>query len=215
MKQLVNDKFSIAWFKLADCVLRGEKERAFGIYRLLAHSFEDKALASQLEGDLLWSFQDTNAIEKYQLAVELYQKNDRLLEAAAVSEHLISLNALDKQSWPLLIELYKKMELHNKLLSAQEEYMQFLATKQEWHELVKFSKQFSSAQNMIKVGGIIERIIEKIASDQEAQVCCLSLIQQLIILWHELAEEQLMQFFSRLQLIDHYLYARAYDLLCK
>ena len=51
-----SDKYTIAWFKLAECVAKGEKEKAFGVYRLLMHSLEDQAYAYQLEGDLLDAF---------------------------------------------------------------------------------------------------------------------------------------------------------------
>jgi hypothetical protein len=37
MKQTQVDKHTIAWFKIAECVSRGEKERALGVYRLLSH----------------------------------------------------------------------------------------------------------------------------------------------------------------------------------
>ena len=74
MKQAVSNKYNIAWFKLADCVSRGEKERAFGVYRLLSHSLDDQALARQLEGDLLLAFQDDGAVDKYREAVNLYKQ---------------------------------------------------------------------------------------------------------------------------------------------
>ena len=41
--------YSVAWFKLAEFVTRKEKERAFGVYRLLSHSIADRAFAAQLE----------------------------------------------------------------------------------------------------------------------------------------------------------------------
>ena len=30
MRYIPNDKYTIAWFKLAECVTKGEKEKAFG-----------------------------------------------------------------------------------------------------------------------------------------------------------------------------------------
>jgi tetratricopeptide (TPR) repeat protein len=81
----------VAWFALAECISRGEKERALGVYRLLSHSFDDRALKVQLEGDILWSFRDEGAIKKYQEAAELYKKEGRQLEAAAVFEHITTL----------------------------------------------------------------------------------------------------------------------------
>jgi hypothetical protein len=90
MKQTQFDKHTIAWFKIAECVSRGEKERALGVYRLLSHSFNDTAVARQLEGDIHFSFgEQALAVLSYQQAMEWYNKSQRFLEAAAVSEHLI------------------------------------------------------------------------------------------------------------------------------
>src|SRR6185295_6125944 len=92
MRNVPPDKYNIAWFKLAECVSRGERERALGVYRLLAHSIGNPAFESQLEGDLYLSFQDVQAaIAKYQEAVRLYRQSGRVLQSAAVLEHLITL----------------------------------------------------------------------------------------------------------------------------
>jgi len=90
MKQMQFDKHTIAWFKIAECVSRGEKERALGVYRLLSHSFNDNAVARQLEGDIHCSFGEyAQATVLYRPAIDFYQKSDRFLEAAAVCEHLL------------------------------------------------------------------------------------------------------------------------------
>ena len=73
MRHVPSDKYNIAWFRLAECVSRGEKERALGVYRLLAHSFGDEAFAHQLMGDLLLSFDDAQA-----LAVSCWRKAELL-----------------------------------------------------------------------------------------------------------------------------------------
>ena len=66
VKKIENSqKYSIAWFKLAECVGRKEKERALAVYRLLSHSIGDEALTTHLEGDILLSFDDDVAIAKY------------------------------------------------------------------------------------------------------------------------------------------------------
>lgn len=89
MRYVPSDKYTIAWFKLAECVAKGEKEKAFGVYRLLMHSLEDQAYAYQLEGDLLDAFQDERAIEKYAHAAHLYQTNNRVKEAITLYKELI------------------------------------------------------------------------------------------------------------------------------
>src|SRR5665213_2107866 len=92
MKQMQFNKHTIAWFKIAECVSRGEKERALGVYRLLSYSFNDNAVARQLEADIYCSFGEHDpAIALYRQAMDLYQKSNRFLEAAAVCEHLMAL----------------------------------------------------------------------------------------------------------------------------
>lgn len=92
MRQIPNNKYTIAWFKLAECVAKGEKEKAFGVYRLLMHSIEDRAYASQLEADLFGAFDDDRALEKYGHAAQLYMRENRFKEAAALYEELIKLH---------------------------------------------------------------------------------------------------------------------------
>jgi predicted Zn-dependent protease len=73
MKQMQSDKYTIAWFKIAECVSRGEKERALGVYRLLSHSFNDNAVASQLEADINLAFNEQDqAVVLYRQAIDLY-----------------------------------------------------------------------------------------------------------------------------------------------
>ncbi|HZW61113.1 MAG TPA: hypothetical protein VFF04_02720, partial [Candidatus Babeliales bacterium] len=110
MRNAPPDKYNVAWFKLAECVSRGEKERALGVYRLLAHSLHDSAFARQLQGDILLAFNDvTGAIEHYKTAARVYQLEERFLEAAAVYEHLLVL-LIDKGDC-----LAKLVELHGLL----------------------------------------------------------------------------------------------------
>lgn len=120
MRYVPSDKYTIAWFKLAECVAKGEKEKAFGVYRLLMHSFDDQAYAYQLEGDLLGAFQDGRAIEKYAHAAQLYMQNNRFKEAAAIYRDLIEMEPDDKRYVIRLLDVYKKHKspdiLHAKLI---------------------------------------------------------------------------------------------------
>ncbi|HLC06590.1 MAG TPA: hypothetical protein VJJ26_00240 [Candidatus Babeliales bacterium] len=139
MKQTQFDKHTIAWFKIAECVSRGEKERALGVYRLLSHSFNDMAVARQLEGDIYLSFGEQElAIPLYKQAMELYQKSERFLESVAVCEHLVAMHSDDVTLRREAIELYKilgnapKMYVH-----IQKSLDIILATKQE-HSVQEF-----------------------------------------------------------------------------
>ena len=116
MRYVPSDKYTIAWFKLAECVAKGEKEKAFGVYRLLMHSLDDQAYAYQLEGDLLGAFQDQRAIEKYAHAAHLYVQNNRFKEAATLYQDLIVMAPDDKHYITRLIDVYKKHKSHDVLI---------------------------------------------------------------------------------------------------
>jgi tetratricopeptide (TPR) repeat protein len=88
-EQSQKDK-SLAWFKLADLIARGEREKALNVFRLLAHSLPDRAYVLQLEGDILWYLDDKNSTEKYKQAAFLYQREKRWVDAIALYEHLLT-----------------------------------------------------------------------------------------------------------------------------
>ncbi|MGB8468425.1 MAG: hypothetical protein WCE21_05470 [Candidatus Babeliales bacterium] len=106
MRHVVPGKSSIAWFKLAEFVSRGEKERALGLHRLLLHSFDDYAVGCQLAGDILMAFNETEAIEKYKEAGDLYKKNGRIREAIGIYEQLTLLCPQNKEFLSQLFEFY-------------------------------------------------------------------------------------------------------------
>lgn len=120
MEHLSSDKYSVAWFKLAEFVSRGEKERALGLFRLLAHSFEDSALAAQLEGDLLVAFEDPTALDAYEKAACGYKETGRLLQAAAVYEHLADIAKEPVVYFKQLLELYIVLDKPRSLLMCKE-----------------------------------------------------------------------------------------------
>jgi len=107
MSPLTSEKYNVAWFKLAEFVKRGEKERALGMYRLLSYSLTDAALSSQLEGDLLLSFRDEKALESYVRAALLYEQQDKLNHTIAIYEHLITLIPENNSFACKLITLYE------------------------------------------------------------------------------------------------------------
>lgn len=83
---------SIAWFKLAELVTRGERERAFNIYRLLIHALNDDAYAAQLKGDLWYAFNEYDrAREAYYSAIAWYDFSERPYQSAFVHEKLASI----------------------------------------------------------------------------------------------------------------------------
>ena len=111
MKHIPQDRYNVAWFTLAECITRREKVRALGVYRLLSHSINDSALRFQLEGDILLAFEDATALEKYDTAYRMYQKEGRLREAIAVCEHLHTLEPAKVEHMKNLVDLYKQIKM--------------------------------------------------------------------------------------------------------
>jgi hypothetical protein len=98
MKTMSQNRQSVAWFRLAECVDRGEKEKALAFHRLLTHSYNDRAFIKKLEADILAFFQDVNAVTAYEQAASLYAKEGKIFEAAVIYEYLFLAN-LQNQSY--------------------------------------------------------------------------------------------------------------------
>ncbi len=142
MRYIPTDKYTVAWFKLAECVAKGEKEKAFGVYRLLMHSLEDKAYAYQLEGDLLGAFQDERAFEKYEYAAQLYVSNHRWKEAAALYQELACLGPDTDRYIKQLLQVCKKYKTGLNYYIKLTEVAQFCLTKNKVSSLLLILDEF-------------------------------------------------------------------------
>ena len=171
MRQLPADKYNVAWFKLAEFVVRGEKERALGLYRLLVHSFDDAALAYQLEGDLLLSFHDrTAAQEKYAQAAQKYSQEQRFIESAAVYEHLIVLDAECQLYYQQLLMLYKKLKYDTRLLVVLKQVGEFLVKKDRSDDCIAIIEEYETclkSQQQADLYGCFTLLLVKHTNSQE------------------------------------------------
>jgi tetratricopeptide (TPR) repeat protein len=163
MRYIPTDKYTVAWFKLAECVAKGEKEKAFGVYRLLMHSLEDKAYAHQLEGDLLGAFQDDRALEKYEHAAQMYTSNNRWKEAIALYEELVIMCPENARAMQCLLELYTKYKKPEQYAS----------------KIIKLAYLFFSKKNFVYASQLIDMLPE-CAVPQETVQACISLCMQVI-----------------------------------
>lgn len=144
MSQLQTDKYTVAWFKLAEFVARKEKERALGIYRLLTHSLHDQAAAYQLEGDLFFAFADAKAFDSYTKAAELYEQQGKYIQAVAIYEHFITVNPLEIAYAQKLFSLACLMDLENKKQRALALWAQAQA-----HRIMEYNECSSSFEETI------------------------------------------------------------------
>lgn len=114
-----NGANSIAWFKIAECVLRGEKERALGVYRLLAHSIENQPLAMQLEGDIFLACNDLEkAISSYYQAYARYKSIKKYEQAAGLLHHILLLSPHSFDLYVELAYLYLDAQCEDKAIMA-------------------------------------------------------------------------------------------------
>ena len=109
MKLLSSGSHNIAWFKLADFVARGEKERALSVFKLLVHSIADTAFALQLEGDIVLAFYDDAALDRYHCAANVYKKHGDYQKAIAVYEH-VALFKNDLKILEALLDVYDLLQ---------------------------------------------------------------------------------------------------------
>ena len=115
MKERFTDgESNLAWFKLAELITRGEKEKVLSFYRLLSHSFTERAYALQVEGDILWSFNDPASMEKYEQAVFLYQREGKTAQALSLSEHMLSLSPDHVATLLKVLLLTTRQDMHQR-----------------------------------------------------------------------------------------------------
>lgn len=133
---------SLAWFKLADLIARGEREKALSVFRLLAHSLSDRAYVLQLEGDILWYLDDKSAVERYKQAAFLYQKEKRWVDAIAIYEHLLGQSSDSCQILATLLVFYAMID---------------------WPE--KFNERYKRLDKLFVSQSLDEAEIEKIFKD--------------------------------------------------
>lgn len=149
MKLISSEKYSVAWFKLAEFVGRGEKERALGIYKLLAHTVDDRAFALQLKGDLLLAFADAQAIEIYHEAVKLYSNEQRYIQASALYEHLLLL-CPDRIDFRIqLVSIYKHLASDKKILKHLTELSFILSTNYKFEEANNLLREYQLEDEQI------------------------------------------------------------------
>ncbi len=153
MKQQIIAKHSVAWFKIAEFVSRGEKERALAVYRLLAHTLEDPAFVQQLEADILLAFHDDTAFEHYGKAAFLYIKTGKYSETAAIYEHLIMLEPSNQDQLKMLVELYNLVPItqaaqkfKTRMTETTQHYLRCRMEKNEFEKVSWMLQQFDGIE---------------------------------------------------------------------
>lgn len=135
MKHEQKQLYSIAWFKIAEFVARGEKERALGVHKLLSHSITDSTLATQLEGDIFLACNDIErACQRYQQAMTLYKSEGRTRQAIAMQEQYLFLQPDDWFVRHALIKEYIELSQPNKVFYHFEQAFLYSLQSEQYHQ---------------------------------------------------------------------------------
>ncbi len=121
MKQVPSERSSIAWFKLAEVIGRGERERAFSLFRLLIHSFDDQAFSKKLEADIWVSFDIQEAESHYKESAHLYKQDEKWMQALGIYELLVHYCPDSVHYYEQVIELCDALKFQDKKLLAQKD----------------------------------------------------------------------------------------------
>lgn len=216
MKSVLAEKKTIAWFTLAECVSRGERERAFGVYRLLSHSLDDRALAFQLEGDLFCAFNmSTEAVEKYDKAMRTYKQAGKLLEAAAVAEHMRLLEPENPIHVQHALELYSKLQFEDRVSELLVALVLKFVTRGLYDAACALAPLVQELHSYGKQGFCYEHVVAALSQMDDAPVHVRVLYAQKAVsayLQHG-AQAQLKQFLGTLSARDQEAYQAAVKLL--
>lgn len=210
--------FTVAWFKLADFVVRGEKERALGVHKLLMHSVEDKALSYQLEADILLSFDDDEAVNKYHIAANLYKKSGRFTQAVCVYEHVSAFKS-DPFILESLLDVYLKLEKYTQAYDVFERCAQLYIDQGNLGIIINKLHALSLEMNQIVKAHLYARAAIILARQESMRSQVLAYVQQALFLLHEAkaSHKEIQDFLLRLQTIDESMHAQAvqyhYDVL--
>ena len=147
MNTLSSETYNVAWFKLADFVARGEKERALCTYRLLMHSVVDQAFSYQLEGDILLAFEDDLAFERYHQAACLYKKDGNIKKAIAVYEHALFFKT-DAVLLEALLDMYDGLQQWHNFLTTFMKYAHLMVQNKQCDKLLQRIHMYTSKHDL-------------------------------------------------------------------
>lgn len=218
MKHISPDNYTVAWFKLAECVTRGERERAFGVYRLLSHSLDDRALALQLEGDLFLAFEmHQEAIGCYEKAAHKYKQVGRLLEAASVYEHICMLNSQELSYKKELLWLCSNLQFDVRVAEIACALVQAYATSKKFDAIRTIATYIEHLDNYAAQAACYEKIMYTLISHvQDYDHVCKPYLELTInaLLQHG-NDSLLQQFLQKLKVTHDGLYKMAVKVIEK
>ena len=131
-----NSLKNLAWFKLSEFIFRGEKERAFNIYKLLMLAFDCKPFCLLVEGDLYLAFNETKtASEKYLAAAKIYEQEKNIFLTTITYEALVKNTEKNTDNtleyWQKLLPLYNAIGYKPKIVLALKNLFKLFLNQKE------------------------------------------------------------------------------------
>lgn len=209
MRLLASESYNVAWFKLADFVARGEKERALSVHRLLMHSVQDEAITYQLEGDILLAFDDDMALDRYHVAANLYKKAGKMKQAVSVYEHV----CLFKEDERILEALFSLYILFHDEIAALNTFSRLarLCLRQDNFGFISnlFHRYLLECDENMQGQLSIRFVSALLLYDENNRQLCAHVYQTIDILRQVDKEEELFTFLSQLEELDYDTYQKA------
>lgn len=214
MKTLASESYNVAWFKLADFVARGEKERALSVLRLLMHSISNEALTYQLEGDILLAFDDFAALERYQTAATLFKKSGKFQQAVSVYHHALLFKE-DEKILHALLDAYILMQHKTGILETFAKIATILLTKQNRTEVIALLEKSCETLSDSLQAQLHARLVKSVLLNDAKNELITQYIYRTIDLYQttllsdNLSGTELQKFLVNLKILNHKEYKKA------
>lgn len=209
MRLLASESYNVAWFKLADFIARGEKERALSVLKLLMHSVQDEAIPYQLEGDILLAFDDELALDRYHVAANLYKKSGKMKQAASVYEH-VCLFKEDERILEALFGLYLSLHDEVEALNTFSRIAKFCLKNDNFGFISNLFHRYLLECDENMQGQLSIRFVSALLLyDENNKQLCAHVYQTIDILKQASKDEELFTFLSQLEELDYDMYQKA------
>lgn len=203
MKAELGERQNIAWFKLAEFVTRGEKERALSLFRLLTHSFGDRAFIKKLEAEILASFDDEQAFSEYIQAAHLYRNNGQSVEAVSIYETLIIFQPERAEYCEKIITLFEELGHKEKMTQYQKHLCTLFLTQGRVDKAITVFEKMDSIDDVEKLSFLQMIVLNAIKNRYPQQVIITSYLHRVLEgLLRFAGETELNRFLTSLQALN-------------
>lgn len=180
MKAELGERQNIAWFKLAEFVTRGEKERALGLFRLLTHSLADRAFIKKLEAEILASFDDEQAYSEYIQAAHLYRTNGQSVEAVSIYETLVIFQPDRSEYWEKIISLFNELGHKEKTTQYQKQLCSLFLSQERVDKAIAVFEKMDGLDDVERLFFLQAIVLNAVKNRYPQQVVITSYLQKVL-----------------------------------